>query len=745
MSRRQGSSFTGANAIPLGARNKAIGAKRSFTSSPPRDEPPRKSAAGNDSVSSNAALALKAAQAAAANLAKLAHLTKKAEDDQANCWPSANPSQSFGAPAPIPQQTAIGGSGGSTNHERGRQRKKKSRWGNVTLKTEIPGMPATIPTHLTPEQQKAYIVQLQIEDISRKLKSGDLGIPPNPEDRSPSPEPIYNGEGKRMNTREYRTRKTLEEERHKLIQKMLELNTDYKPPMDYKPMMQRISERVMIPQDGNPNINFVGLLIGPRGNTLKKIEKESNCKIMIRGKGSVKEGKIGRKDGQPLPGEDEPLHALVSSTSIENVQKAVAEINQIIKSGIEQPEEENDLRKLQLMELAKLNGTLREDLMPKERAWLKPENQNITNTTVCTKCGGRGHLAQDCVASAPSSSFQQQGGTGGNVDRAKMDSEYMSLMAELGEGPPSGNGGSDGNQGPNQSGTGKGGFNSGPPNRFGGPRPPWSGPRGPSRFGGPQNQRPRFGGRGNGGGYNSRSGMMNQGGPPPPWMQAGPYGGPPGPNQWGPPGNMGPPPFGGFPNMPPGDGMGGDGSMPPWMQGQDGSNMMGSMYGDQSGGNYFNQPPPPPPSSAPQPPPPPSSGTTNNQAPWSQQQWGSGDGTSAVDKDGDGVSGSSTTGSSSYTDAGSYYSNAQGGMSMDNSMGGMGMGGYGNMGMWGMGAPGPVPPPMPTGPGPVPPPPPGGQGSGDNSQGNVGDMGYSSMGMMQNYGMPPAPPPPPPQ
>lgn len=33
--------------------------------------------------------------------------------------------------------------------------------------------------------------------------------------------------------------------------------------------------------------------------------------------------------------------------------------------GIEQPEEDNDLRKLQLMELAKLNGTLREDLMPK--------------------------------------------------------------------------------------------------------------------------------------------------------------------------------------------------------------------------------------------------------------------------------------------------------------------------------------------------------------------------------------------
>lgn len=40
--------------------------------------------------------------------------------------------------------------------DRGRKRKKKSRWGSM-IRTEIPGMPATIPTHLTPEQQKAYI------------------------------------------------------------------------------------------------------------------------------------------------------------------------------------------------------------------------------------------------------------------------------------------------------------------------------------------------------------------------------------------------------------------------------------------------------------------------------------------------------------------------------------------------------------------------------------------------------------
>ena len=30
----------------------------------------------------------------------------------------------------------------------------------------------------------------------------------------------------------------------------------------------------MIPQEEHPDINFVGLLIGPRGNTLKNLEKE---------------------------------------------------------------------------------------------------------------------------------------------------------------------------------------------------------------------------------------------------------------------------------------------------------------------------------------------------------------------------------------------------------------------------------------------------------------------------------------
>ncbi|XP_063125159.1 splicing factor 1 isoform X11 [Rattus norvegicus] len=427
------------------------------------------------------------------------------------------------------------------------KKRKRSRWNQDTMeqKTVIPGMPTVIPPGLTREQERAYIVQLQIEDLTRKLRTGDLGIPPNPEDRSPSPEPIYNSEGKRLNTREFRTRKKLEEERHTLITEMVALNPDFKPPADYKPPATRVSDKVMIPQDEYPEINFVGLLIGPRGNTLKNIEKECNAKIMIRGKGSVKEGKVGRKDGQMLPGEDEPLHALVTANTMENVKKAVEQIRNILKQGIETPEDQNDLRKMQLRELARLNGTLREDDNRILRPWQSSETRSITNTTVCTKCGGAGHIASDCK-------FQRPGDPQSAQDKARMDKEYLSLMAELGEAPVPASVGS----------------TSGPATTplASAPRPaaPASNPPPPSRppwmNSGPSENRPYHGMHGGGpggpgggphsfphplpsltGGHGGHPMQHNPNGPPPPWMQP-----PPPPMNQGPhpPGHHGPPPMG---------------------------------------------------------------------------------------------------------------------------------------------------------------------------------------------------------
>jgi splicing factor 1 len=45
-------------------------------------------------------------------------------------------------------------------------------------------MPTMMPQGLSKEQEEAYLLQLKIEDSSRRLRTGDLGIPINPEDRS---------------------------------------------------------------------------------------------------------------------------------------------------------------------------------------------------------------------------------------------------------------------------------------------------------------------------------------------------------------------------------------------------------------------------------------------------------------------------------------------------------------------------------------------------------------------------------
>ena len=61
------------------------------------------------------------------------------------------------------------------------------------------------------------------------------------------------------------------------------------------------------------------------------------------------------------------------------------------------PEQQNDLRRQQLRELALLNGTLRENDGLAKLKQLQQAQTIITNTIVCAKCGGTGHLSKDCM------------------------------------------------------------------------------------------------------------------------------------------------------------------------------------------------------------------------------------------------------------------------------------------------------------------------------------------------------------
>ena len=110
-----------------------------------------------------------------------------------------------------------------------------------------------------------------------------------------------------------RTKNKWINQRNNAITKLKEIDPGYQPPSQYNYKNVKLEDKVMIPADEHPEINFVGLLLGPRGNYLEKIKKETNCNIIIRGKGSLKSGMTGiTKKGQMVDGLDEPMHALIT-------------------------------------------------------------------------------------------------------------------------------------------------------------------------------------------------------------------------------------------------------------------------------------------------------------------------------------------------------------------------------------------------------------------------------------------------
>uniref|UniRef100_A0A8D0HKU4 KH domain-containing, RNA-binding, signal transduction-associated protein 1 n=1 Tax=Sphenodon punctatus TaxID=8508 RepID=A0A8D0HKU4_SPHPU len=64
----------------------------------------------------------------------------------------------------------------------------------------------------------------------------------------------------------------------------------------------KLKERVLIPVKQYPKFNFVGKILGPQGNTIKRLQEETGAKISVLGKGSMRDkGKEEelRKGGDP--------------------------------------------------------------------------------------------------------------------------------------------------------------------------------------------------------------------------------------------------------------------------------------------------------------------------------------------------------------------------------------------------------------------------------------------------------------
>ncbi|RYR61482.1 hypothetical protein Ahy_A04g018661 isoform A [Arachis hypogaea] len=123
--------------------------------------------------------------------------------------------------------------------------------------------------------------------------------------------------------------------------------------------------RLEIPVDTYPNFNFVGRLLGPRGNSLKRVEATTGCRVYIRGKGSIKDpDKEEKLRGRPgYEHLNEPLHILIEADLPANVVDIrLRQAQEIIEELLKPVDESQDyIKRQQLRELAMLNSNFREE------------------------------------------------------------------------------------------------------------------------------------------------------------------------------------------------------------------------------------------------------------------------------------------------------------------------------------------------------------------------------------------------
>ena len=283
------------------------------------------------------------------------------------------------------------------------------------------GIKVSLPPALTGRHPSGdpEVVQLhkQLAEMERKIRFGAVELPPESE-RSPSPPPIYDSNGIRQNTREVRMKEKLTGQRNAIIEDLIKKDPTYQPPSDYKPAKK--FRKLYIPYKKYPEYNFIGLIIGPRGNTHKRMQQETNTIIAIRGKGSVKDGAKGADYNY---GDDDDLHVLVTGETQNDVDRAAVMVERLLQP---MDEEMNEHKQKQLRELALINGTLKEE-------------------NYCYLCGESTHRQIDCpkkdmeIYKLPDA-IQAQVEEQYARDLARMnpgeankdDEEFRSFMAELG-------------------------------------------------------------------------------------------------------------------------------------------------------------------------------------------------------------------------------------------------------------------------------------------------------------------------
>eukprot|EP00929_Paragymnodinium_shiwhaense_P034789 TRINITY_DN18886_c0_g2_i1.p1 TRINITY_DN18886_c0_g2~~TRINITY_DN18886_c0_g2_i1.p1 ORF type:complete len:707 (-),score=179.14 TRINITY_DN18886_c0_g2_i1:26-2146(-) len=316
--------------------------------------------------------------------------------------------------------------------------KRGKRWG---LSDDRPFRPlpyVDLPVGMGEDEVDQFLREQRLEDLQQKIRNNQLEDV-EPDIRPPSPPPIYDRGGNRLNTREIRIRKAMMAEYNRLIRYMIKAMPGYEPPDGWKP--QRLVKKMLIPLDRFPDAPFTGVIIGARGVNHKRLQEVTGCKIFIRGDG------MGDKF-QHDEDANMPMHVHIEADTEEQIISAEKLLEPLLDP---RSAEFEYARTFGMQQVAQVNGF---SIKAHENRCgicsavghlgfdcpeIGPLNYKMADVK-CSICGDKGHVAADCKVAAEEHKRENVDWKEAAEKRQQMDEEYRAMMTELGMNPDDGPG-----------------------------------------------------------------------------------------------------------------------------------------------------------------------------------------------------------------------------------------------------------------------------------------------------------------
>lgn len=195
------------------------------------------------------------------------------------------------------------------------QKPKKTKWDKSQMKTVMPNIACILPPDLDPEALHAFLLRFQLEEVEYKLSH----LEDEKSNVNYGENSLLSVDNKLQLPPDVIARDNLVSERRRTIESIEEIFPAFRPPLSILLTLQKAVRRMDLtsPQQ-------FSLILGPRAQTLKGLERDYNVHISIR-------ASLLKKDENPEEKTDYG-HVIVIGNNEDDVARCMEKIESILST-----------------------------------------------------------------------------------------------------------------------------------------------------------------------------------------------------------------------------------------------------------------------------------------------------------------------------------------------------------------------------------------------------------------------------